>query len=82
MKETYKFTKKDVEEFLTTSARNNKVRECWRDIIQRMPTDLKSEVRQKRTDLTKRMSDSYVFYTRNASEKLQEYLQSFIILVK
>ncbi len=80
--------KKDIENFNLTACRENIVRQYWINIIKHMPSDLRNEVRVKRTDLVKEristinenLVEVYTFVTSNASIKLLNYLQRYQVL--
>jgi hypothetical protein len=78
-------TQNVVDEFLYTARRDNTVRQFWIDIVKNMPQKLKQEVRSKPTYLVemKNIDDTtskLKFLTDNASKRLQDYLNKFLVL--
>lgn len=76
---------KTIEEYLYTARRDNDIRLFWISIVKRMQEDLRAEVRTKPTYLlevknTKETHSKFKFITSNASRKLQDYLDGFVVI--
>lgn len=77
-------SQKDLDTYNYKSSRNEKIFLFWRMIMEKMPLELKIEVRTKPTylNLVNEKEKVYQFETVGASEDLKLYLNEFSVIHK